>query len=131
MAKGQMIESENVRSAGGRPYSPAMRVGDQLYISGQVPIDGSGATVGPGDPVAQTRQCFENIKELVEAAGGSMDDIFWLTSYVTDMRVFMEHPEIRTEFLSPPYPASTVVQVGSLAQPGWMIEIEARAYLGG
>lgn len=130
MAKGQYIESENVTSAGGRPYSPAMRVGDFLYISGQVPVDGSGNTVGPGDPVAQTRQCFENIRELVEAAGGTLDDVFWLTSYVTDMRVFMDQPGIRTEFFSPPYPASTVVQVGSLAQTGWLIEIEARAYLG-
>ena len=128
--KGKLIESVNVKAAGGRPYSPAMRVGDYLYISGQVPIDGSGNTVGPGDPAAQTRQCFENIRELVEAAGATMEDVFWLTSYVTDIRVFMDQPQIRTEFFSPPYPASTVVQISSLAQPGWMIEIEARAYLG-
>lgn len=130
MAKGRMVEGENVRAAGGRPYSPAMRVGDVLYLSGQVPMDGDGNTVGPGDPVAQTRQCFENIRELVEAAGGTMDDVFWLTSYVTDIRVFMDHPQIRTEFFTPPYPASTVVQVSALAQTGWMVEIEARAYLG-
>jgi reactive intermediate/imine deaminase len=130
MSKGQLVESANVKSAGGRPYSPALRVGEFLYISGQVPLDRSGNTVGPGDPVAQTRQCFENIEELVEAAGGTLDDVFWLTSYVTDIRVFMDHPEIRTEFFSPPYPASTVVQVSSLAQTGWLIEIDARAYLG-
>jgi 2-iminobutanoate/2-iminopropanoate deaminase len=128
--KGKLVESDNVKAAEGRPYSPAMRLGDYLYISGQVPLDSSGKTVGPGDPVAQTRQCFENIKELVEAAGGTMDDVFWLTSYVTDIRVFVEHPHIRTEYFSPPYPASTVVQISSLAQTGWMIEIEARAYLG-
>ena len=130
MAKAQLVEGQNVKAAGGRPYSPAMRAGDYLYISGQVPVDGSGSTVGPGDPVAQTRQCFDNIKELVEAAGGTMEDVFWLTSYVTDIRVFMDHSEIRTEYFSPPYPASTVVQVAALAQVGWMIEIEARAYLG-
>ena len=120
MAKGTLVESTNVKAAGGRPYSPALRVGDYLYMSGQVPIDGSGNTVGPGDPVAQTRQCFENIRELVEAAGATMEDVFWLTSYVTDIRVFMDQPQIRTEFFSPPYPASTVVQISSLAQPGWM-----------
>lgn len=130
MAKGTLIESEGVRAAGGRPYSPAIQVGDFLYMSGQVPLDDSGNTVGPGDPVAQTRQCFENIRSLVEAAGGTMDDVFWLTSYVTDIRVFMDNPQIRTEFFSPPYPASTVVQVSSLAQTGWLIEIESRAYLG-
>ncbi len=59
-----------------------------------------------------------------------MENVFWLTSYVTDIRVFMDQPPIRTEFFSPPYPASTVVQISSLAQPGWMIQIEARAYLG-
>jgi enamine deaminase RidA (YjgF/YER057c/UK114 family) len=71
--------------------------------------------LGPATRRAQTRLCFENINELVEAAGGTLDDVFWLTSYVTD-RVFMDHPQIRTEFFSPPYPASTVVQVSSLAQ---------------
>lgn len=128
--RGELVESENVKSAGGRPYSPALRVGDILYMSGQVPIDGAGETVGPGDPVEQTRQCFRNIAELVEAAGGTMDDVFWLTSYVTDIRVFMDHPNVRTEFFTAPYPASTVVQVSALAQPAWMIEIEARAHLG-
>jgi enamine deaminase RidA (YjgF/YER057c/UK114 family) len=50
--KGKLVESGNVKAAGGRPYSPAIRTGDYLYISGQVPLDGSGKTVGPGDPVA-------------------------------------------------------------------------------
>ena len=100
----EMVETDNVRSAGGRPYSPALRVGDHLYLSGQVPIDGDGNTVGPGDPAAQWRQCFENIKELVEAAGATMADMYFLTIYVTDMRVYMDHGEIRKEYLSEPLP---------------------------
>ena len=126
----RLVESENVKSVDGRPYSPAIRVGDFLYLSGQVPLDGSGNTVGPGDPVAQTRQCFNNIKELVEVAGGTMDDVFYLTSYVTDIGVYADNPHLRAEYFSPPYPASTVVQVSSLVQGDWLIEIEARAYLG-
>ena len=126
----QLVESEHVKAVDGRPYSPAIRVGDVLYLSGQVPLDGSGHTVGPGDPVAQTRQCFQNIKELVEAAGGTLDDVFYLTSYVTDIGVYSDNPHLRAEFFSPPYPASTVVQVSSLVQTDWLIEIEARAYLG-
>jgi 2-iminobutanoate/2-iminopropanoate deaminase len=127
----ELVETENVRSAGGRPYSPGLRVGDHLYLSGQVPIDGSGNTVGPGDPAAQWRQCFENIKELVEEAGATMADMYFLTIYVTDMRVYIDHGDIRTEYLSAPYPASTVVQVGSLAVAEWFIELEASVYLGG
>lgn len=128
--KFEKIETTNVRSAGGRPYSPALRVGDHLYVSGQVPIDADGNTVGPGDPAAQWRQCFENIKELVEAAGGTMADMYFLNIYVTDMRVYMDHGEIRKDYLSEPYPASTVIQVGSLAMPDWFIELEASVYLG-
>lgn len=130
MVKAQLVQTESVKSAGTRPYSPALRVGDHLHLSGQVPIDAAGNTVGAGDPAGQWRQCFENIKELVEVVGGSMKDIYFLNIYVTDMRVYMEHGEIRKEYLTPPYPASTVIQVGSLAQPDWFIEIEARAYLG-
>lgn len=126
----RLVESENVKSVDGRPYSPAIRVGDFLYLSGQVPLDGSGNTVGSGDPVAQTRQCFNNIKELVEVAGGTMDDVFYLTSYVTDIGVYADNPHLRAEYFSAPYPASTVVQVSSLVQDDWLIEIEARAYLG-
>lgn len=129
--KFELVETDGVRSAGGRPYSPALKVGDHLYVSGQVPIDSDGNTVGPGDPAAQWRQCFENTKELVEAAGATMADIYFLSLYVTDMRVYMEHGDIRREYLSAPYPASTVVQVGSLAMPDWFIEIESSVYLGG
>jgi enamine deaminase RidA (YjgF/YER057c/UK114 family) len=126
----EVVETDNVRSAGGRPYSAALKVGDHLYLSGQVPIDGDGNTVGPGDPAGQWRQCFENTKELVEAAGATMADIYFLTIYVTDMRVYMDHGDIRKEYLSRPYPASTVVQIGSLAMPNWFIEIESIVYLG-
>lgn len=131
MGRFELVETDNVKSAGGRPYSPALRVGDHLHVSGQVPIDRDGRTVGPGDPAGQWRQCFENVKELIEAAGCTMADIYFLNLYVTDMRIYIEHGEIRKEYLSPPYPASTVVQVGSLAQADWFIEIEAHAYLGG
>ncbi|MDH3499764.1 MAG: Rid family hydrolase [Acidimicrobiia bacterium] len=63
-------------------------------------------------------------------AGATMADMYFLTIYVTDMRVYMDHGEIRKEYLSVPYPASTVVQVGSLAMPDWFIELEASVYLG-
>jgi 2-iminobutanoate/2-iminopropanoate deaminase len=66
----------------------------------------------------------------VEEAGGAMERMYFLTIYVTDMRVYIDHGDIRTEYLSAPYPASTVVQVGSLAMPDWFVELEASVYLG-
>lgn len=130
MAPKQRIELPTVRSAGGRPYSPAVRVGEILYISGQVAMDESGQTVGRGDVLAQGRQALMNIKALVEAAGGSLDDITFLQLFVTDMRHFVTFGELRKEFFKPPYPASTVVGVTGLAQEDWLIEIQATAHLG-
>jgi reactive intermediate/imine deaminase len=129
MAAKKLIHTENVKSAGGRPYSPALRVGDILYASGQVPIDGEGKTIGAGDPVVQGRQCLNNIKELIQEAGGTMDDIVFLTIYVTDMRHFHTFSEVRKEFFTPPYPASTAVGVTGLAHEDWLIEIEGTAHL--
>ena len=130
MGAKKLIETKGVKSAGGRPYSPALKVGDYLYISGQVAIDAQGKTVGAGDPVAQARQAFENIKELLEAAGGTMDDIVFLMIYVTDIRHYFTFGELRKEYFKPPYPACTAIGVTGLAQEDWCVEIEATAYLG-
>lgn len=123
------ISTEEVKAAGGRPYSPAVLCGDFLLISGQVPIDGKGQTVGRGDIVAQARQALGNIRALVEAAGGTMDDVAFLTLYVTDMRHFPTFGEIRREFFREPFPASTIIGVTGLANQDWLIEIEGVAFL--
>ncbi len=94
-----------------------------------MPIDVAGNTVGPGNPILQWRQCLTNIQTLVEEAGGTMRDIVILDIFVTDMRIYRKHGEIRREFFEPPYPTSTVVGVTSLAQEDWFIEISAQAYL--
>jgi 2-iminobutanoate/2-iminopropanoate deaminase len=133
MGPKQLIQAKGIRPAGpggGRPYSPALRVGDFLIISGQVPIDADGKTVGAGDPERQWRQVLDNIKGLLEAAGGTMDDIVFLGYYVTDMRHYLNHGEIRREYFNPPYPCGTAIGVTGLAQEDWCIEIEATAYLG-
>ncbi len=125
----QLIETPEVSSAGGRPYSPALKVGPWVIVSGQVPIDRNGETVGLGDPAGQWRQCLDNIQNLLEAAGASMADVVLLDLFVTDMRHYLNHGEIRTEYFHRPYPASTVVAVGSLAHEDWVIEISAQAYV--
>jgi enamine deaminase RidA (YjgF/YER057c/UK114 family) len=126
-----LVETSGVKSAGGRPYSPAVRAGDWLYLSGQVPIDAEGKTVGVSDPAAQWRQCLDNVNELLQSVGAAMRDIVFLQLFVTDMdNVYLKHGEIRREYFEAPFPASTVTETRRLAQPDWMIEIQAVAYLG-
>jgi enamine deaminase RidA (YjgF/YER057c/UK114 family) len=126
-----LVETSSVKSAGGRPYSPAVRAGDWLYLSGQVPIDAEGNTVGRSDPAAQWHQCLDNLKALLESVGAGMANITFLQLFVTDMdEVYLKHGEIRREYFDAPFPASTVTETHRLAQPDWMIEIQAVAYLG-
>jgi 2-iminobutanoate/2-iminopropanoate deaminase len=126
----EMIQAKGIRSAGGRPYSPALKVGDYLYIAGQVPIDAGGKTVGAGDALAQGQQVLKNIKTLVEASGGTMDDIVRLLICVTDIRHYFTFLDELKKAFNPPYPAMTTICVAGLVQQEWCIEIEAIAYLG-
>lgn len=130
MVKYELIETDEVKSAEGRPYSPALRVGDWLMISGQVPLGTDGKTVS-NDPETQWRQCLENIRALVEEAGGTMADVVRLDVFVTDIRHYLNHGAIRTEYFDRPYPICTAVEVSGLAREEWWIEIEAQAWLGG
>jgi len=123
------VVAKGVRSAGGRPYSPALRCGDFVFVSGQVPIDAEGRTVCHGDILAQGRQALENVRGLVEAAGGALDDVCFLGLYVTDIRNYHRFGELRREYFHEPFPASTVIGVTGLAEPDWLIEIEAIAYV--
>jgi 2-iminobutanoate/2-iminopropanoate deaminase len=127
--KFQIVQMPGTKPAGGRPYSPALLVGEWLVIAGQAPVDRDGNVVGRGDAAAQWRRCLENIRSLVEEAGGSMADVVHNGIYVTDMRYHLAHSEIRREFFEEPYPTATVVGVTSLADEDWLIEIEATAYL--
>jgi reactive intermediate/imine deaminase len=100
-----------------------------LFISGQVSVDKHGNTVGKGDIRMQTRQVLENIKAIVEAAGGTMDNIVKVTVYLTDMKHFEEVHEVRAEYFKESPPASTMVEVSRLVSPEWLIEIDAIAVL--
>lgn len=104
--------------------------GRLLFVAGQVPLDAAGELVGAGDIRAQTRQVFRNIQAIVEAAGGSMTDIVKLTVFLTDMNDYQAFKEVRREFLKPPFPAATLVQVASLVRPEWLVEVEAIAVIG-
>lgn len=142
MARKQLILGPHhyTEGLGGRIWSPGLKVGPWLFLSGVTPVDyrtmttvgasgGTSTTPSRIDPEAQWRQVLSNIKEMVEAAGGTMDDIVLANVYVTDMQYYAHYQEIRKEFFNPPYPVCTAVAVRGLVHPDWVLEIEAIAYI--
>lgn len=103
--------------------------GKVLQISGQVSKDGEGNTVGVGDITAQTRQVLDNISKVIESVGGRISDVVKVTVFVTDMSMLDAIHRVRSEYFTPPYPASTLVQINSLVRPEYLIEIEAIAVI--
>ena len=112
-------------------YSPGWEVsgGRLVYVAGQVPWDANGRTVAPGDPAAQTRQCFENIRAIVAEAGGDLEHVIKLTIFVADIRYREAVNAVRGEMFREPYPASTQVAVAALVDTDWLVEIEAVAFI--
>ena len=113
-------------------YSQGIKVteaGTVLFLAGQVASDKDGSVKHAGDFKGQAREVFRCIKSLVETAGGRMDNIVKLNTYLTDIRYRADLVPIREEFLGKKGPASTLVQVSALAHPDWLIEVEAIAVL--
>ncbi|MFC1951578.1 RidA family protein [Chloroflexota bacterium] len=99
-----------------------------IFLAGQVSVDMSGNPVGPGDIALQMRTVIENLKKVLEGAGASLGDVIKLNTYVTNMAEYRERTrDIRREYFSQDFPASTLVEVKSLARPEFMVEIEAIA----
>jgi enamine deaminase RidA (YjgF/YER057c/UK114 family) len=101
--------------------------GRQLYISGQLPRDASGAFVGPNDIAAQYRQTWQNVLTALSAAGLGPEHLVKVTMFVVGENNLAGIRTVRQEFLLPKPPAMTMVFVSGLAQPGALIEIEAIA----
>lgn len=110
-------------------YAPALRVGDTVYLSGTTATDEAGALVGRGDIVAQTRQIFRTFERLLNAAGGSCEDIVETTDFITTTENYRQTADVRREFLRSARPASTGVIVAGLLREGALIEISAVAVL--
>jgi reactive intermediate/imine deaminase len=122
-----IIETVNAPAAIGT-YSQAVRVGNTVYCSGQIPIDPvTGALVDGGFEV-QTHQMFKNIAALVKATGGTMQNVVKLTLFVTDLAQFAKVNEIMAQYFSAPYPARSTVGVASLPK-GALIEGEVIVHL--
>lgn len=101
--------------------------GRLVFIAGQVSADTSGAVVGKGDFRAQAKQVLENLKRAVEAAGATMNDVAKINIYATDLSQIAALRELRPQYFTGNPPASTLVQVVSLARPEYLLEIEAIA----
>jgi 2-iminobutanoate/2-iminopropanoate deaminase len=113
-------------------YSQAVKVtaGETiLYIAGQVAYDDKGGVAHPGDFKAQARDALQAVKAQVEAGGGTMANIVKVNTYLTDIRHRADYGPIREEFFGKKMPASTLVAVAALAQPEFLIEIEAVAVI--
>jgi enamine deaminase RidA (YjgF/YER057c/UK114 family) len=112
-------------------WTNGIRAGDFLYISGQVarPFEGGKTLVGTNE-YEQARHIFARIQRICEAAGGSMADVVKMTIFLVDITKNTEVWKARREFFSGDFPASTLVEVRSLAGKETLVEIEAVAYLG-
>ena len=112
-------------------YSFGVRAGDTLHISGMVAFDAEATIVGEGDVEKQTEQVFQNMRAVVEQAGGTMADIVSTTTYLVDVA---DAPVVNAararHFTGDVLPTHTVVGVAALARPQFLVEISAVAYLG-
>ena len=127
ITRGDPAGLKNVRSS---VYHHYIRVDDPkslIFLSGQLSRDSAGNLVGPGDMAEQTRQAIRNMRTVLEAAGGTLEDIVSIVVYTTDMRAFKEIVQARMEFFKDKLPTSTIVEVNHLADPGLLIEFQAIA----
>lgn len=108
------------------PYSAALRAGDWLFISGQVPFDPATGSLVDGDIAAQTRQVLRNIGALLEAAGLTYADVARTTVFLADMNDFAAMNEAYKTFFAEPFPARSTVQAARLPRDA-RIEIDAIA----
>jgi len=110
-------------------YSQAVKVGDVVYMSGQIPLVPETMTVIEGDFATQVRRVFDNLTAVAEAAGGSLQDIAKLNIFLTDLTYFGTVNEIMAEYFQQPYPARAAIGVASLPKDV-PVEMDAVMHLG-
>jgi reactive intermediate/imine deaminase len=117
-----IISTPNAPSAIGT-YSQAVRAGDTVYISGQIPLDPSTGQMVTGDIDAEIRRVFDNLKAIAEAAGGSLAHAAKVTVFLTDLSHFARVNEIMATYFPQPWPARAAVGVAALPK-GARVEVE-------
>ena len=119
------IHSDDAPSAIGT-YSQAMRTGNLVFLSGQIPLDPATMTVVEGDFQARAHRVFQNLKAVADAAGASLDHAVKVTIFLTDLANFATVNEVMAQYFNQPYPARAAVGVASLPKG---VDIEAEAIL--
>lgn len=123
--KKEVISTENAPAAVG-PYSQAVRAGDLLFLSGQVPLNPATGKLVEGDIAAQAAQACKNIMAVLESQGLSADNVVKTTVFITDMSTFPLVNEVYKQYFKAPCPARSCVEVSALPL-GVQVEIEAIA----
>ena len=123
--KRDIIHTDGAPAAVGT-YSQAVRTGDLVFISGQIPLVPETMNIVEGDFADRARQVFENLQSIAEAAGGSLDDAVKLTIFLTDLDNFAAVNEVMAEYCSEPFPARAAVEVAALPKG---VDVEADAVI--
>lgn len=110
-------------------FSPGVRVGNLLFVSGQVAQDGNGNTVGIGDCEAQTRQVMARIQTIVESAGATLADVVKITTFLVNLDDYPAFSRVRSETFPESPPASSTVVVAALVRPEFLVEVEAVVHI--
>jgi enamine deaminase RidA (YjgF/YER057c/UK114 family) len=124
------IVSEQAKPVANYQMATRQDSGRLVYISGQVAWDAEGNTVGRGDIRAQARQVFQNLRQVLQEAGGDLSDLLKITTYVTRLDDYPAVVEVRQEFFPDGLPASTLIVVESLFHADWLLEVEGMAAIG-
>lgn len=118
----EIIHTDRAPKAIG-PYSQAVRAGNTVYLSGQIPLDPKTMELVTGDIEKEIRQVFENLKAVAEASGGSLAKAVKVNVFLTDLAHFAKVNDIMAQYCSQPYPARAAVGVAQLPR-GARVEIE-------
>ena len=118
------IISTNHAPAAIGPYSQAVRAGNTVYFSGQIPLDPTNGSVVDGDITAQARRVFDNLAAVAQAAGGSLAQIVRVGIYVTDLANFAAVNAVMAEYFEQPYPARSTIEVSALPK-AVQVEVDA------
>lgn len=111
------------------PYSQAVRAGDQVFLSGQIPLDPATGELVQADIGTEARRVFENLRAVCTAAGGTMDDVVRVGIYLLDLGDFAAVNAVMAEYFQAPYPARSTIQVSGLPR-GARVEVDAILSLG-
>jgi aminoacrylate peracid reductase len=111
------------------PYSPGVKAGNTVYVSGVLALDTAGKLVGAGDVQAQTRHVLDSIKAVVEAAGGSLDDVVYNAIFLKDLADYAKMNEVYASYFPSSPPARYCIRA-DLVKPEFLVEISSIAQLG-